>query len=247
MNTRTKVLLLLAAFCPMTSIAAPGDIYAQVMASPLAPTWLSPGHAFICISYHLNSGIKEECYGFYKSPDSNAVFVGAPALANEFKQNPKRFSQISWSLQKKISPDKVRAFQAVVDRVSVGSYSLTENNCGDFVSDAVSALGWDNVTKGVLPEPYVRALYFANIKRFVRPGRTFQRTGRQSWVSERGTPFLQTAENFSAGYIELKDLTTDPTKVDQFWRFPVRGGPVTYFDGTFADVLTGTIYTPEFD
>lgn len=153
-----------------SATAAPGDIYGEVMGAPpgtYAPNfpWFTPGHAFVCITYDLASGIKEECYGFYPSTGNSAI-VGAPNLANEFNKDPTRFSHVSWSLRKKISASQRQAFFNNVATVDKPPYALLQNNCGDFVHDAVDAFGWTNVSKGALPEPYVRDLVAANIVRF---------------------------------------------------------------------------------
>jgi len=35
----------------------------------------------VCVDHLLNTGIKEDCYGFYPDPKSDAVFVGGSDLA----------------------------------------------------------------------------------------------------------------------------------------------------------------------
>src|SRR6516162_6712686 len=78
-----------------SAAAAPGDIMLELMASPAKFTdSLSLGHAFFCVEYQLNSGIKEDCFVFYPKTTSG-MFVGGPGVTNsEFQKNPQRFSNV---------------------------------------------------------------------------------------------------------------------------------------------------------
>lgn len=230
-----------------SAVANPGDIYAEVMASPLGG-WFSPGHAFICIDYDLNSGIKEECYGFYPKINSNAAVIGAPSLANEFKKTPDRFSKIDWSVKKKITDAQRSAFYNAVLRADRAPYTYTTNNCGDFVSDAIDALGWANVKKSILPNPYVHDLVVANIAKFVivsihpQPG-TITRRG-SSWVQHvpTVTDRIYTDEGRSDDtYLYVRD-TVNHVEL----RLPLKGGDYDYNHSGQGWHKSGTV-TADFD
>ncbi len=54
-------------------VAAPGDISLAIYGAaryPLIDNGTGIVHAFMCFDYQLNSGIKEECYGFYPAPET---------------------------------------------------------------------------------------------------------------------------------------------------------------------------------
>src|SRR5260370_39512008 len=71
-------------FLAGAAAGAPGDIFVEFMARPTAPiTAGTPGHAFFCLSYHLNTGAKEECFGFYPK-DLTKAFDGPGVISNEF-------------------------------------------------------------------------------------------------------------------------------------------------------------------
>jgi hypothetical protein len=135
----------------------------------------------------LAAGVKEDCYGLYPDPKSDAVFVGGSNLANQFKQDPTRFANVTWSFKKKISQAQLQSFGAALALADNIPYRYTTQNCGDLVSDIVDALGWHNVSKGVLPEPYVRNLYAANIQRFAftlnRQAMALERSGG-NWLQQ---------------------------------------------------------------
>lgn len=219
MIKRTVLTASLALTLSFETQAATGDIYVEIMAEPMQPQWLRPGHAFACVVYHLNSGIKEECYGFYRDPKEEDLIVGAPALSNEFKRDPRRFARISWSLKKKVSHGQLRRFFELISQVNTGSYKLFSSNCGDFVSDAVNALGWKNAPKGPLPEPYVRDLYTVNITKFTHPRGSFTRSG-QGWTekSPHGT-FV-----FSQDRVDSANITIRDSSRSTYVRLPLRGG-----------------------
>src|SRR5258708_37814388 len=77
--------------------ASPPPIQIEFMAS--ATSWTNNeyvGHAFLCISIPLNSGIKEDCYGFYPRSSSPKGFIGGPGVTvSEFQKNPSRFSRVT--------------------------------------------------------------------------------------------------------------------------------------------------------
>lgn len=233
------VLVGLIAF-PLSSHAAPGDIFVEIMAEPTQPQWLRPGHAFACVVYHLNTGIKEECYGFYPRPGPNDVIVGAPALSGEFRRDPKRFSRISWSFKRQVSSSELQRFFDLVARVEAGSYELFLNNCGDFVHDVVTSIGWKNTYKGLLPEPYVKGVVAANISSFTHSVGDFTRSGSY-WTERSATGTYRFLEVRNTNdYINLFDPSRDIAV-----RLPIRGGMslVQWRGGSWSNLYT---VRPEF-
>ena len=229
----------IASLNAISCLAAPGDIYAEVMASPESAQWLSPGHAFICLDYYLNAGVKEECYGFYSKGD--AAYIGAPGLQDEFKKNPARFSRISWSVKKKISDSERRAFLALTDKVDAGSYKLLSNNCEDFVSQAVTALGWRNVARTRLPESYVRDLYVANLTRFTYQSGQFVRAGG-NWNEIQGNrvAFSFAEVGHDTTYVSLHD---NSRRMDL--QLPLKGGQSRWRQG--GPWVNWELVAPHFD
>lgn len=59
--------------CHIGVFAAPGEIFLEVFGADWpevsAPAVRFP-HAFMCLEYHLSSGIKEDCFGFYSAFES---------------------------------------------------------------------------------------------------------------------------------------------------------------------------------
>ena len=229
--TTFKLLFILLLVQTTPVMANPGDVFVEILAAPAGSynpqfPWLTPGHAFLCIEYDLNNGIKEDCYGFYQNPSPDAVYVGGSSLAGEFKQNPARFANVSWSLKKKITDSQRRALFDLINRADAKTYVLTEYNCGDFVHDAVDALGWPNVKKGLLPEPYVRDLVAANIKRFV-----FLLNGATWSLSRSGANWLQlnpsgrvTNTYIDRGHDNTNELMDDGSKGIVELQVPLHGG-----------------------
>jgi hypothetical protein len=85
----------------------------------------------------MNSGIKEDCYGFYPK-EGNSGFIGGPGVTlSEFRRNPKRFSRIDTTVSTKISEEQWRQILKLIDSWNGMNYSLTENNCIDFVDEAI--------------------------------------------------------------------------------------------------------------
>ncbi|MBY3575464.1 hypothetical protein HFN65_31490 [Rhizobium laguerreae] len=185
--------------------AAPGDIYAEIMAVPSGSSisgqeWFATGHAFICISLHLNSGIKEDCYGFYSVGNTiEEVLVGGSDLLDEFNETPSKWANINWSFKKKISVQQRLDLLRLIDAANIRDYQLFKYNCGDFVYDVVQKLGWENTAKGLLPDTYVRDLVAKNIKRFL-----FERNNHTDRLDRSGPNWLQingSSGNVSNTYI----------------------------------------------
>jgi hypothetical protein len=145
---------------------APGEISLTLMAS--TSSWADQefvGHAFMCIGYHLNSGIQESCYGFYPRLAGPGAFVGGPGVSlSEFLRNPSRFSRVTVSVTRVISEAQRRAVLAEVNRWNQQDYRLVTSNCINFV-DAVARAGGltsPGTRPSEMPAAYLGRLKTAN-------------------------------------------------------------------------------------
>ena len=147
---------------PTSLSAASGDIVLQVMASPAGfAEGASPGHSFMCLAYHLNSGVKEECFGFYPRGASKNVFIGGPGIvAKEYEKNPARFAIVAESFSRTISADSRNKVATVLNQFNQASYKLTEKNCIDLVDRVAAAAGWKLPERSALQSPvaYLKSL-----------------------------------------------------------------------------------------
>jgi hypothetical protein len=125
------------------SLLAAGGINLEIMASRVSSiNGEFTGHAFMCIELLLNSGIKEDCYGFYPKNDNIKGYVGGPGVVNsEFQKNPSRFSRVDVSLSVPISDAQRRAILTLVNDWDSKNYDLTKQQCVDFVRSAATAGG----------------------------------------------------------------------------------------------------------
>ena len=77
MFARLACALMLTYFTVPESLFAAGGINLEIMASRVSTIKGEfTGHAFMCIALLLNSGIKEDCYGFYPKTDNIKGYVG---------------------------------------------------------------------------------------------------------------------------------------------------------------------------
>ncbi len=98
------------------------------------------GHAFMCLTYPLNIGIKEECYGFY--PKVPSAFIGGPGMVeSEFRKNPARFSRITVSVDRSITLAQRREILKLSNEWNTKNYKLTDASCIDFVASIAAAIG----------------------------------------------------------------------------------------------------------
>jgi hypothetical protein len=115
----------------------------QLMAA--RPSWSDNefvGHAFLCVIVHMNSGTKEDCFGFYPL-EGGAGFIGGPGeVAAEFQKNPARFSRITVSMRRPITEEQRRRVYAMINEWNSKSYHLTHQSCNDFVNAVAQMLGW---------------------------------------------------------------------------------------------------------
>lgn len=150
-----------------TSRADPGDIYVDIMSS--STSWANNsafGHAFLCISYHLNSGIKEECFGFYSRATGAAMLIGGPGtLDNEaMAKRPDRFAEITASVAVKMDEARRKRVFQLTNDWNAKSYKLTDSNCIDFVHAVAGELGLKRPdrSKTQTPTAYVSGLKSLN-------------------------------------------------------------------------------------
>jgi len=144
----------------------PTPIQVELMASEVS--WTNQeyvGHAFMCISIPLNSGIKEDCYGFYPKTNSVVGFIGGPGLTDsEFDRKPSRFSRVTVSYKKPITDEQRRAILKLVDEWNTKAYNLTDQSCLDFVNSVAQKLKWKTPPRVAtdLPETFLKKLVAAN-------------------------------------------------------------------------------------
>jgi hypothetical protein len=157
--------------------AAPGDIVAEIIAPSDSPSsWVSEGHAFLCLSVESASGVQEECYGFYNTSHSGQVFIGSPALTGLFQKSAAKDAKATWSLRKKITESQRQQVLDLVSRVNGGSSDLLAVRLDDFIAYLVNLFGWKRAAENPSPQTYVRELYLANLTGYDYKGGVFTRT-----------------------------------------------------------------------
>jgi hypothetical protein len=130
------------------------------------PSWTKRefvGHAFLCVRVRTQSGIKEDCFGFY-SKDGVGIIGGPGTVLSEFARNPGRFSRITVSVTKAISPEQRQRLYQVIRDWNAHHYQFLDPNCIDFVVAASSAIGMHAPPRAdtQLPEVYLKKLKEAN-------------------------------------------------------------------------------------
>jgi len=123
--------------------AAADDIYLELMASRVSViNGEFTGHAFMCIELLLSSGIKEDCYGFYPKADNMKGYVGGPGVVqSEFQKKPDRFSRVEQSVKTPITTAQRSKILGLVNDWDKADYSLTKQQCIDFISSVATAAG----------------------------------------------------------------------------------------------------------
>jgi hypothetical protein len=144
MRSFTTLLMLLVAFCALGYPAAAADeIYLELMASRVSIiNGEFTGHAFMCIELLLNNGVKEECYGFYPKADNIKGYIGGPGvIQSEFQKKPDRFSRVDQSVKAKITIEQRSKILGIVNNWDKADYSLTKQQCVDFINSVAIAAG----------------------------------------------------------------------------------------------------------
>ena len=142
---------LVTAVAVMTSVALtprpdrPLDDYSILLMASEA-NWTDSsftGHAFVCLQLRVNSGLKEDCYGFYPRKGMRALVGGPGVVDSEFdfeKHPPTRFSNVKVSLNKTISLDARRKILSLI-RGYDKNFSLVSNNCVSFANSVARLAG----------------------------------------------------------------------------------------------------------
>ncbi|NKE71318.1 hypothetical protein [Candidatus Manganitrophus noduliformans] len=163
--TRAAAVLLCSVALCQSVIAAP-EPSVQFMAT--GSNWSDSsftGHAFVCLQLPTNTGIKEDCYGFY--PKSiGAIFGGPGVVDSEFNfsaRPPTRFSNVVVSLTKSISLKQRQQILATIAGWDK-SFSLTSTNCVSLANAVAGAAGLNRPagTSFSTPVQYVTKLKEAN-------------------------------------------------------------------------------------
>ena len=133
----------------------------------------SPGHVFMIVTVPTRSGPKEEIFGFYPHVDTGgAILKGPGMLRSEFRCgddddcNPKknnllkRMSESEESVEIPITPDQRLALMETISAWNGKEYSLSNQNCTHFISDAVVKLGFPPLPRGTsrLPVEMIKDL-----------------------------------------------------------------------------------------
>jgi hypothetical protein len=138
----------------------------EVMAhewSVTQPIGFSPGHAFMCISIRLQSGVKEDCYGFFKVTGEGGLISGPGVKLDQMNDPaaiPARFSRVSVSIKKDITDSQRRAIIKAAEDWNAHHYNLTKENCIDFVAQAARIAQWAVPPRNAsdTPDSWVRRL-----------------------------------------------------------------------------------------
>jgi hypothetical protein len=157
-------LLLVLSFALVLPVhAAPGEIYLEFYGSPESRT--SPGHAFMCISLHLNAGTKEDCYGFYPQ-DITQILDGKGKVESELSRNDNRFKSVKVSSIHKVSDAQRREALGQIRRYAGERYDIIVNNCGDMMLDVAKAAGLKTPSRGEFKRP----ITFVELLKRLNPG-----------------------------------------------------------------------------
>jgi hypothetical protein len=145
------------------------------MARPVAMTPATFGHAFFCVSVPLQSGSKEDCFGFYPT-DLKKAFDGPGKVASDLR--PSAITGVTTSLRHEITEDARRRVYQTIERWAGADYKLLVNNCGDFLFDVakVSGLAVPSRSSVLLPTDFVeglKRLYWSGSWVSTDPGKRF--------------------------------------------------------------------------
>jgi hypothetical protein len=161
----TVLLITMMSLVPISGAPAEPDtgISLTVMASKIS--WTDAqyvGHAFLCIALRLNSGIKEDCLGFYPADNKIKSFIGGQGVVDsEFSsKRPSHFGNVTVSVQKDLTEDQRRAIYSAADEYNSMHYNLTDSNCIDFVDKVAQIVGWKRPLRSSIqfPVDYVTKL-----------------------------------------------------------------------------------------
>jgi hypothetical protein len=146
-------------------VAEAQSVQVELMAATASWEAGEIGHAFMCISIPVGSGIKEDCYGFYPRVPGKAVVFGPGVVASEpTAEHITRFSRIAVSFKRPISDEQRRQIIKMTDAWNSRDYNFTSQNCIDFVDSIAHLLGWTTPPRVAtdLPVTYLKKLVDAN-------------------------------------------------------------------------------------
>lgn len=150
---------------PAVAVANPGDLYLHFYSSKYS--WENKsitGHAFLCVAYHLNSGIKEECFGFYPKGGGLDMLIGGPGVADNeaLMKKPNRFNpgELTGEVSVKVTDTQLKATYKTLNEWNAKNYKLTNSNCISFVNAVAAGAGLKTPEQvgGMLPTTYLSEL-----------------------------------------------------------------------------------------
>lgn len=121
------------------------------------------GHAFMVIQIPVESGVKEDGYGFYPR-EGGKGFINGPGVVKDEFENPSRFSRVTVSVTHAITDGQRRTILKVAQKWNDQHYNLLDQNCIRFVADAATAAGMKVPVpeRAELPSTYMERLKKAN-------------------------------------------------------------------------------------
>lgn len=177
-------------------VAKAQSIQIELMASTSSWEAKEVGHAFLCISIPLGSGIKEDCYGFYPLDSGIGRIYGQGLVASEpTHEHIGRFSRITVSFKRPISDEQRRQIIKMIDAWNSQSYHLTAQSCIDFVNSIAQFLRWVTPPRVATdsPETYLKKLVDANELSVKMVTMTPERITLDINASQQLTPTLKDA------------------------------------------------------
>ena len=119
------------------------------------------GHAFVCIQLPTNSGIKEDCFGFYPRT-AGSIFGGPGVVDSEFDftaHPPCRFANIQVSVAKTITVAQRQRVLTVINGWDK-HFTFNASNCVSLANAVAAAVGLNHPTDTSYTSPvqYVQKL-----------------------------------------------------------------------------------------
>lgn len=231
-----------------TKTVANTGISLEIMAhewSVTQPIGFSPGHAFMCIAIRLQTGIKEDCYGFFKvQGEGGRGLISGPGVKldqmNDPKAIPARFGRVTVSTKFDITEQQRRAILKAAEDWSARHYHLTKENCIDFVAQAARIAAPSRVpARGELdtPERWVRRLLDAGYIAGTWKGTASANAGRYAGPTVPMELSARTENGVWTGSATLAD------QIATYENFRVDGRSISFTVGEAENIwrFTGTV------
>lgn len=135
------------------------------------------GHAFVIVQRNLNSGIKEQAYGFYPATGGKGQVKGPgllkgagrcapsdPCAKPNFASDLQDIADVSVSAGVSITESQLKDVYKEIDKWAGRDYDLIDQNCVSFLKDVLLATGYDPppiTGTNILPKNYVGAINVA--------------------------------------------------------------------------------------